>query len=706
MYNYPSDQDSGRRRRKIANFLKAANEMRQSYFSVEGGEANGFGSFGEGAVVRSGNEEMMLFPSYARTSKRDSAVVKADVRGWIYTPHSGPHTRRQRLLIGIARQLTGLPAPPTPPAATGKVGGEPPSRSTSPSRQEEDLISFEAEQLVKRGEAEARNAQRGRYTEAPKKNTEDDGVYEAKIRDPSPIRSSARSVASSIHSGYSPPISPKLESFQSRSTWPLPSKLGPSELVTANEHLLNRLKPFMHTGLANASVNAMFYNDEDSQQFTAYTDAQGHFSFHVPLEFVPTHVKVLASDKLSCSEEVRIINRRGVSLISDIDDTIKHSGINQGPREIFRNAFIRDHGEMTIDGVREWYTTLHDMGVKMHYVSNSPWQMYPALATYFQLANLPEGSFHLKLYSGALAGIFEPVAERKKTSLNKIMRDFPERKFILVGDSGEADLEVYTDVALDNPGKVLGIFIRDVTRPVKTGYFDMSASPSPSRNNSRTRQKEELKEEEVDLIDFAEEKKNPPIPPNKPRALRSPSPELKRKPLPPPPRPRKPSTSVKVTAPSPLCQVTQTSPTEGRVTKPALPPRPGTAMSSLLPSATAVGGVFGGGGAIRDAASATASWATSKVSKAPPPPPPPRNKISTIRRGSSSSTLDELGSVPPSPTAEVSKKEYLWTQRLARARALLEHKGVVLKTWRVGSDVAHICVTLVEAELRAEEGVR
>src|SRR3978361_675144 len=75
-----------------------------------------------------------------------------------------------------------------------------------------------------------------------------------------------------------------------------------------------------------------------------------------------------------------------------------------------------------------------------------------------------------------LQGIFEPVAERKKGTLEKIMRDFPERRFILIGDSGEADLEVYTDVVLANPGKVLAIYIRDVTTP-STQFFDSAMGP-------------------------------------------------------------------------------------------------------------------------------------------------------------------------------------------------------------------------------------
>jgi len=67
-------REVGYKRKKIANFLKAANEVRQSYFNGEGGARDvgddagieGPGAFPDAAVIRSGNEEMILFPSYAR----------------------------------------------------------------------------------------------------------------------------------------------------------------------------------------------------------------------------------------------------------------------------------------------------------------------------------------------------------------------------------------------------------------------------------------------------------------------------------------------------------------------------------------------------------------------------------------------------------------------------------------------------------------
>lgn len=519
---YLGQGEPGGRRKKLVGYLKSANEVgksyMQSYLGAEGAsdpsadQTHGPGAFPDAAVVRSGNEEMILFPSYARKHvqsnshkpitpgremteeelwKREwdkhedvNAVVDVDVRGWIYTPHQGPVTRKQRLVIGLARQLSGIPAAPTNrPAESGSSSrASSPSGSFRVSQQDQDLISFEAEKIERKGNQEGRFAERGAFSEKPSQATDAESIYGDGSSERGRQRGSIVSQASSSpDSGTKTPV-------QKRESFPPPGRMTSEELAAANKHLLNRLKPFMANPLARTPISAFFYNSEASRQLTVYTDASGHFTVRAALDFIPTHVRVLAGEKLSATEEVVVTTPKGVSLISDIDDTVKHSAISAGAREIFRNAFTRELGELTIEGVREWYTTLHDMGVKLHYVSNAPWQMYPILTSYFKLADLPKGSFHLKQYSGMLQGIFEPVAERKKSSLDKLMRDFPERKFILVGDSGEADLEVYTDTALENPGRILGIFIRDVTTLAKSGYFDANNSPAgSSKSHSRER---------------------------------------------------------------------------------------------------------------------------------------------------------------------------------------------------------------------------
>ncbi|KAI1503302.1 hypothetical protein F5X99DRAFT_407119 [Biscogniauxia marginata] len=511
-YGAESGRERGARRKRLAAMAGsmyragavAVNEIRESYNQtrareIDTAETSGItipGSFPDVAIITKGNEQMVLFPSYAKRHvsnqprqledpagppdssavgmneeeywryewarrEDEKAIVDVDVRGWIYNPHRGPMTRRNRVLIGLARQLSGIPAPR---AQQSDLLSQPnPSFSNTHRQHEEERerqrIAKEAQEIERKGQAENEAAQKGGYSERPRDaDSEDEG--DVRIQRPQ----------SRNHSPPSAPPSPPLPAKTNNTAGS--TELSDAELAVANANLMARIGPFMTTPLVEVPITLFFYNDTQSQSRTVMTDDSGHFLIRAALDFVPTHVRVLANEDISCTEPVKVIEPKGVSLISDIDDTVKHSNIALGAKEIFRNTFVRELDDLTVVGVKEWYSRLHDMGVGIHYCSNSPWQLYPVLATFFKRAALPPGSLHLKRYTGMLQGIFEPVAERKKGTLEKIMNDFPERKFLLVGDSGEADLEVYTELAVANPGKIIAIFIRDVTTPEKTGYFD------------------------------------------------------------------------------------------------------------------------------------------------------------------------------------------------------------------------------------------
>jgi phosphatidate phosphatase APP1 len=515
-------RERGARRRRIYGYLKAANEIRQSYSSQlnQDGSTDDQGMpgmFPDVEVVRSGNEEMVLFPSYARKHLRqnpsvhrekpgaledidrpesggdadywkrewerfedDNAIVDVDVRGWIYSPSRTPLNRKNRLLLAVARRLSGIPVPTVSPdrsRASSRHSTHRASLEERTSKHEEEIAAKEAQSLVQRGEGEADAAWKGDYSLGENSN----GPSPFSSRSTSPARTQkslagGRPKSLSEFSLGSDDDDPGKHSLAKRRSWAQPSSMSKEELAMAHHHLMNRLKPFMTMPLASTPITIFFFNDEKSQSKTVNTNDSGHFNVRASLDFVPTQIRVLASENLSATEPVHITEAKGISLISDIDDTIKHSAIASGAKEIFKNTFIRDLQDLTIQGVKEWYTKLYSMGVKLHYVSNSPWQLYPLLQSYFSLAGLPPGSFHLKQYSGMLQGIFEPAAERKRGSLDRIMADFPERRFVLVGDSGEADLEVYTDVVMANPGRVLAVYIRDVTTPPKKKFFDQAVS--------------------------------------------------------------------------------------------------------------------------------------------------------------------------------------------------------------------------------------
>lgn len=77
--------------------------------------------------------------------------------------------------------------------------------------------------------------------------------------------------------------------------------------------------------------------------------------------------------------------------------------------------------------------------------------------------HFPPGSFHLRPSTGIFSKLVQESGRSKRESICKILRDFPHRKFVLVGDSGEIDLEIYTRIAVEFPGQIIKIFIRDIT---------------------------------------------------------------------------------------------------------------------------------------------------------------------------------------------------------------------------------------------------
>ncbi|KAG0304110.1 hypothetical protein BGZ98_005909 [Dissophora globulifera] len=174
---------------------------------------------------------------------------------------------------------------------------------------------------------------------------------------------------------------------------------------------------------------------------------------------------------------VNLIDPRGISVISDIDDTIKETNVTAGARIILRNTFLKDMVE--VEGMANVYRKWWNQGAAVHYVSNSPWQLIPSLLDFFRSHMFPPGSAHLRLHDSMFKTYFAAPGESKKRAIKEILTDFPDRKFILVGDSGEIDMEIYTEMAKAYPDQIFRIFIRDITTQ---RLKDMASKTPPARS--------------------------------------------------------------------------------------------------------------------------------------------------------------------------------------------------------------------------------
>ena len=172
-----------------------------------------------------------------------------------------------------------------------------------------------------------------------------------------------------------------------------------------------------------------------------------------------------SSPKKNFRGRALLVPDEGLSVISDIDDTIKHTHVLDR-REMLLNTFARPL--QPVPGMAELYRrTAEAAGVsaRFHYVSGGPHQLWPMLDAFLREHEFPEGSVHPRMidWRREVFGEGSSTLGHKLAVIGDLMRDFPRRRFVLVGDSGEKDPEVYGQVAREFTAQVAAIHIRDVT---------------------------------------------------------------------------------------------------------------------------------------------------------------------------------------------------------------------------------------------------
>lgn len=173
-------------------------------------------------------------------------------------------------------------------------------------------------------------------------------------------------------------------------------------------------------------------------------------------------------DNMVCRGEVLVADETGgVGIISDIDDTVLISRTTEAMKALqlllFRNAKTR----MPFKGARALYQALSNRNsAPTFYVSSSEWNLYDLLEEFFDHNELPKGAFLLHDYRTSLLTINLRDQERHNHKLQKIrllMQTYPGRSFVLIGDSGQRDAELYATIVEEYPKRVKAVLIRNVS---------------------------------------------------------------------------------------------------------------------------------------------------------------------------------------------------------------------------------------------------
>jgi phosphatidate phosphatase APP1 len=233
---------------------------------------------------------------------------------------------------------------------------------------------------------------------------------------------------------------------------------------------------FLRRSIADAPVVARFCGAEQR----LCTDRDGYFRVHLEPAEPPSvgrrwHAMALELEGrpgVQASGEIFVPPPAcRYVVISDIDDTITETGVANKALMMWRLFLQGAEGRIAFPGVAALLRALHQ-GVRgdemnpMLYVSRGPWSMYEVLDTFFNLHRIPVGPLlFLREWGLTWESPLPRRAKGHKLALIRNMlalyRDLP---FVLIGDSGQRDPEIYAQVVREHPGRVLAIYIRNVSR--------------------------------------------------------------------------------------------------------------------------------------------------------------------------------------------------------------------------------------------------
>ena len=253
---------------------------------------------------------------------------------------------------------------------------------------------------------------------------------------------------------------------------------SPEEGASSWQNFKTMVHRYGSDEIPHARIRATFRGREQHVK----TDGEGYFhltfdNFDLPssdeiwhqidLELVDTiHEK---QGEVKASGRIIIPQESEFGVISDVDDTIlvSHSAdfVKKVQLTFLHNAKTR----VPFEGVASFYQALQKGSDQQQlnpifYVSSSPWNLYDLLKHFCEAHEIPEGPFMLRDIGLTNKHFIRSSHEKHKVAqITQIFDTFPDMKFILVGDSGQKDPEIYEGLTEKYGDNILGIYIRDVT---------------------------------------------------------------------------------------------------------------------------------------------------------------------------------------------------------------------------------------------------
>jgi phosphatidate phosphatase APP1 len=180
-----------------------------------------------------------------------------------------------------------------------------------------------------------------------------------------------------------------------------------------------------------------------------------------PLRADQPHVRATAPVRIPSSSAA-------FGVISDLDDTVIQSRVANLLQAVRTIMLGNARTRLPFPGVAAFYQAL-ERGAEggqrnpIFYVSSSPWNIYDVIAEFLELQRIPVGPICLRDWDIELAALESSrIVKHKEPLIREILDLYQDLPFILIGDSGQHDPEIYRTISREFRGRILAIYIRNV----------------------------------------------------------------------------------------------------------------------------------------------------------------------------------------------------------------------------------------------------
>jgi len=239
-----------------------------------------------------------------------------------------------------------------------------------------------------------------------------------------------------------------------------------------------RIKEIKNNEIKDTKIQATIKN----QSYETKGDDEGYFEFNIKSKellstgYEPINLQI-ENNPMAYKTQATIINsqQRLLGVICDIDDTVMVSNV-PNKFKLMMNTLFKNYKQRKVvpTMVKRIQKLLaqnpKDTPSTLFFISGSPQHLFKPIEAFLNYNHFPKRTIILKKIHGDNKDPLTNQLAYKSQKIEQLIQLYPNMKWVMFGDSGEKDKEVYELMRKRYPTKVRKFYIRNVDTGEIKGY--------------------------------------------------------------------------------------------------------------------------------------------------------------------------------------------------------------------------------------------